>query len=203
MPAPAPPTHKGEKFPIEILTPDEARALINAASTRAPTGIRNRALLVTLYRGGLRLAEALALKAADVDPQSGTIRILRGKGSKARTVGIDDGALAVIQRWIDTRQRLRLARSRYLFCTLDGGPMYPTYVRTMISRYAERAGITKRVHPHGLRHAYAAELAREGVPMNTIQVLLGHSSLATTSRYLQHISPTEAIAAARSREWTL
>jgi hypothetical protein len=94
---------------------------------------------------------------------------------------MDAGALAVIQRWADTRQRLGPGRSRYLFCTLDGRPLHQTYVRTMMTRYATKAGITKRAHPHGLRHTYAAELAREGIPMNTIQVLLGHTSLATTS----------------------
>lgn len=61
----------------------------------------------------------------------------------------------------------------------------------------------KRVRPHGLRHSFAAELVRENVSVNTIQVLLGHTSLATTSRYLQHINPTEAIEAVRSRVWEL
>jgi site-specific recombinase XerD len=200
--ATAPPSHKGERFPVEVLTPDEARALIRAASTRAPTGIRNRALMVALYRAGLRLAEALALKPSDVDLDVGEIRILRGKGAKARTVGLDDGAAAVIARWLDVRRQRGLARCRWLFCTLDGHELDPRYVRAMLTRYAKRAGIEKRVHPHGLRHTHFAELAREGVPVNMIQQQAGHSSLATTSVYLNHIAPAELVTRIRQRKWS-
>lgn len=196
---PAPPSHKGETLPVEVLTVDEARALIRQASTRAPTGIRNRALIVVLYRGGLRLAEALALKPADVDLAAGTIRVLRGKGAKARTVGIDEGAAAIVARWIDKRRGLGLRSG--LFCTLAGDPLEPRYVRAMLARYAQRAGIAKRVHPHGLRHTHAAELMHEGVPANVIQAQLGHSSLATTSVYLAHIAPKELVDRMRSRAW--
>jgi site-specific recombinase XerD len=196
-----PPSHKGEKLPVEILTPDEARALLRAGSLSAPTGIRNRALIAAMYRGGLRLAEALALKPSDIDLDRGEIRVLRGKGAKARTVGIDDGAAAVIQRWVDKRRQLGL-RNAYLFCTLQGRPLEPRYVRDMLKRYATRAGIDKRVHPHGLRHTHAAELMREGVPPNVIQAQLGHSSLQTTSVYLSHIAPTELVGRIRQRQWS-
>ena len=69
-------------------------------------------------------------------------------------------------------------------------------------RVAPRAGIEKRVHPHALRHSHAAELARERLPVNLIQAQLGHSSLATTSRYLAHIAPEDLIEAMQRREWT-
>ena len=95
------PSNKGQRFPAEVLTDDEIRRLIGACSNRASTGIRNRALLVPLYRGGLRIAEALALLPKDVNPDTGTVRILRGKGRKDRTIGLDPGAMAVIQRWVD------------------------------------------------------------------------------------------------------
>src|SRR5438132_9998176 len=72
----------GRRFPAEILTPDEVRALIKACSNRAPTGVRNRALLVLLYRGGLRVAEALRLRPKDLDRAAGTVTILVGKGGK-------------------------------------------------------------------------------------------------------------------------
>ena len=70
-------------------------------------------------------------------------------------------------------------------------------------RLARRAGVEKRVHSHGLRHAHAAELAAEGVPVNVVQQQLGHGSLATTDRYLRHIAPAERIAAMRAREWAV
>ena len=90
--------NKGRKAPPEPLSPDEARALIKAASRRAPTGIRNRALMVVLYRGGLRIGEALALKPKDLDIDQGTVRVLRGKRKKSRLVGLDIGALEIVQR---------------------------------------------------------------------------------------------------------
>jgi integrase len=74
-------------------------------------------------------------------------------------------------------------------------------VRALFKRLGKKAGIEKRVHAHGLRHTHAAQLAEEGVRMNVIQRQLGHSSLATTSRYLEHISPTDVIEANRKREW--
>ena len=81
--------------------------------------------------------------------------------------------------------------------------MDSSYVRALFPKLARKAGIAKRVHAHGLRHTHAAELAAEGVPMNLIQAQLGHSSLATTSRYLDHIAPTQLVEAIRARRWQL
>jgi site-specific recombinase XerD len=190
-------------FPVEILTTAEANALLAACSSRAPTGIRNRALLAVLYRSGLRVGEALALRPADVDLEAGTIRVLRGKGGKARTVGIDAQACSVVARWLDRRRTSGTPRTAPLFCTLAGEPLSDRYVRAMVKRMAERAGIQKRVHPHALRHTHASELAAEGVPMNLLQAQLGHSSLATTDRYVRHIAPAQLVQAIRAREWVV
>ncbi len=81
------PSNKGRKLPPEVLTADEVRALMDACSKRAPTGIRNRALIVLLYRGLLRIDEALSLKPKDLNRAAGTVRVLHGKGDKSRTVG--------------------------------------------------------------------------------------------------------------------
>lgn len=202
MAPPAPPTNKGRKFPPEILTPVEARALLYAPSTRAPTGLRNRALIAVLYGAGLRLAEALALKPSDVNYEDAEIRVLHGKGDKARTAGIDDGALGHVARWADRRKALGIP-GRALFCTLDGGALDPRYVRQMLQRSAKRAGIEKRVHPHGLRHTHAKELEQEGIPVSEIQDQLGHVSLNTTAVYLRTISPTARLTKIRNRRAVL
>jgi integrase/recombinase XerD len=199
---PPPPSHKGERFPVEILTAEEARALLYAASPRAPTGIRNRALIALMYGAGLRLAEALALKPSDVDLEAGSIRVLHGKGDKARTAGIDEGAAGHVARWMDTRRALKI-RSRHLICSLQGKPLQPRYVRAMLTRMAARAKIDKRVHPHGLRHTHAVELEREGLTVSEIQDQLGHSSLNTTATYLRHISPSVRVARIRQRRTEL
>jgi integrase/recombinase XerD len=189
---------KGRKFPAELLTSAEVAALLRQCSVTAPTGIRNRALITVMYRAGLRVNEALALRASDIDPAAGTIRVLHGKGDKARTVGIDDGGMAIVQRWMDARAALGFRRGP-LFCTLAGTAVRDVYVRNMMKRIARRAGIDKRVHPHGLRHSHAAGLAAEGVPVNLIQRQLGHAHLATTDVYLSHVAPADVIAMGRAR----
>ena len=196
------PANKGHRYPAEILTADEVRALITACSSRAPTGVRNRALLVLLYRAGCRISEALRLLPKDLDRAAGTATVLRGKGGQRRTIGLDPGAFAVVERWLDVRAKLGISGRAPIICTLKGKPVASAYVRTLMPRLARRAGIEKRVHAHGLRHTHAAELALEGHPMNLIQAQLGHTSLATTSRYLAHIAPAQLIAAMRARTWS-
>lgn len=197
------PANKGKRYPAEPLTADEARDLLRVCSNRAPTGIRNRALIVMLYRGGLRISEALALKPKDLNPKGGTVRVLHGKGDRARTIGLDSEAFSVVERWLDRRATLGINGRKRVFCTLKGEPLSSAYVRALLPRLARKAGIEKRVHAHGLRHTHAAELAREGFPMNVIQAQLGHSSLATTDRYIRHIEPSQVIETMRAREWKL
>lgn len=143
---------KGKKYPAEILTDEEVGRLIAQCSRRAPTGIRNRALLVVLYRAGLRIGEALALRPKDLDAAAGCIRILHGKGNKARTVGMDAAAFAFVERWLDVRKASGKAP---LFCTLKGGTIHSAYIREWLPRIAAKAQIEKRVHAHALRHTHA------------------------------------------------
>jgi site-specific recombinase XerD len=198
-----PPANKGKTYPPEVLTPDEVRALIATCSDRSSIGIRNRALIVLMYRTGLRHSEALDLYPKDVDRQHGSVRVLHGKGDRARTVGIDQGAFAVIDAWIIRRQELGFGPQVPLFCSLQGTRMKTSYLRGLLPRLAIQAGIDKRVHPHGLRHTHAHELAMEEVPITIIQRQLGHISLATTDRYLNHIAPKQVIDRIGEREWQL
>lgn len=188
------PGNKGRTFPPEPLTPDEVAAVIAGCSPRARTGIRNRALLILLYRSGLRISEALALKPADVDLKRHTARVLHGKGDKATVRGFHPSATDAIARWIDTRKDLGL-RNGPLFCTLDGAPLSDRYVRNLLHRLADKAGVDKRVHPHGMRHTFADELRAGGMDVVAISKLLGHSSIAVTSRYLDHLTNGQAVAA--------
>lgn len=194
--------NKGKTFPAEILTGDEIHRLLDAISQTSTFGIRNRALITVLYRSGLRHSEALDLMPKDVDLEAGSITVLHGKGDRRRMVGIDAGATPLIQPWIERRASLAFAHSEPLFCTLKGTRMGNSYLRSALPQYAKRAGIAKRVHPHGLRHTHAYELAMEKVEMPIIQRQLGHTSLATTDRYLNHIAPQQVIDTIGKRTWS-
>jgi len=187
--------------PPEVLSEAEAIVLLKACSTRAPTGVRNRALIAVLWRCGLRISEALALELRDVDLQAGTVRVRHGKGDRSRTVGLDEQTTAMLARWIDRRRKLGPGARAPIFCTLQGGRIDSSYVRRMLPRLAAKAGIDRRVHAHGLRHTYAAELAREGTAINVIRDALGHTSLAVTDRYLRDVAPTHVIDTMRARRW--
>jgi site-specific recombinase XerD len=197
------PANKGNTYPPEVLSEDEVRRLIEACSNKAPTGIRNRALIIAMYRGGLRAGETRALRPKDADVKAGTITVLHGKGDRRRVVGLDPGAMAILSRWLDARRIFGINGHAPLFCTLDGNPLKPSYLRALLPRLAQKAGIEKRVHPHGLRHTHAYELMMEGVPVPIIQQQLGHASLATTDRYVSHLAPIDVISHMQRRSWTL
>jgi len=199
---PSSPSSRGpRRRPPEVLTEPEAIALIKACSTRAPTGVRNRALIAVLWRSGLRISEALQLELRDVDLQAGSLRVRHGKGDKSRTVGVDEQTAALLARWIDRRRKLSPGARAPVFCTLAGGRIDPSYVRHLLPRLAARAGLDRRVHAHGLRHTYASELARERTPINVIRDALGHTSLAVTDRYLRDVAPMHVIDTIRARRW--
>jgi integrase/recombinase XerD len=187
------PPNKGRRYPAEVLTTAEVAAVIGRCSPTAPTGIRNRALLMLLYRSGLRVSEALALRPGDVNLAAHTVRVLHGKGGKATTRGFHPTATDTLARWLDARRQL--GGRGPLFCTLQGGPLHPQYVRNLLRRLGVAADIDKRVHPHGLRHTFAWELEQAGVPVTVISALLGHSGVAVTARYLNHLSNHQAVSA--------
>jgi site-specific recombinase XerD len=184
------------KLAIETLTTDECKRLL-AACSNCSTGIRNRGLVIVLWRGGLRCAEALSLEERDI--ADGVIRIRHGKGNRARTVAIDPEAHAVLQAWLERKARHGIGGP--VFSTLAGKPLQSQYVRNLFKRLGKKAGIAKRVHAHGLRHSFASGLADEKVDLRIVQRALGHSSLSTTARYVDHLRPLAVIDALRARTW--
>ncbi|QYK49752.1 MAG: tyrosine-type recombinase/integrase [Phycisphaeraceae bacterium] len=200
------------RLPPEVLTDDEVRALLDACGRYTPVALRNRALITLMYRAGLRVSEALALQPKDVDLENGVIRVLHGKGDRYRAVGLDPGAAAVVAAWLAERGRgQRVAApangetdpvaAAPLLCTAYGTPVTTGYVRRLMKRLGRQAGIAKRVHAHGLRHTHAAQLREEGVDVGIISRQLGHRSLLTTIRYLDHVQPTAVVDAMRGRVW--
>jgi integrase len=188
--------------PAEPLAPEEVRALLDACGDTL-SAQRDYALLVVLWRAGLRIGEALALRCSDVNFGQGTIRVLHTKTRQARTVGIDGQALDVVREWVAARAAAGIGDGP-LFCRIHGQPGAPLsarHVGQQMVRLAERARVQHRVHPHGLRHTMAVESVREGVPVTQISRQLGHSSIATTAVYLDHLFPGEVIATYGARKW--
>lgn len=201
------PANYGRTFPPEILEREEIERLLKACGRRGPSARRNYALIITLWRSGLRISEALALLPKDVNVKAGTIRVLHGKGDRARTIGMDPQAFAVLAEWLEYRRALVPASSP-VFCTIAqdalGGPgrsVKSPYVRLMLKRVAWKARLDRRVHPHAFRHTCAYEMIMEGMPTNLVQAQLGHSSLATTDSYVSHIAPMVLVQAMAARRW--
>tara|TARA_E500000318_G_scaffold30491_1_gene30277 strand:+ start:214 stop:789 length:576 start_codon:yes stop_codon:yes gene_type:complete len=188
-----------KRYPAEVLTRREIEAILEACGSESWTDRRNYALLVLLWRTGLRISEALALRPCDVDVERGAIRVLRGKGGRARTVGIDQIGIEAIKGWMQEHRSMGYTSGEVLFVTRSGLPLSQGYLRRKIPELARAAGIHKRVHAHGLRHTHASELRAEGVDIAVIKRQLGHASLLTTIRYLDHIDSSSIPLVIQSR----
>jgi site-specific recombinase XerD len=163
-------------------------------------GSRVRALIVVLWRGGLRVQEAIALGERDLDPRRGSLLVRNGKGGRRREIGMDAWGWGSCGRGSPPASSCRSGRcSASSTARLADGRWSSANVPVEFRRLAAHAGIRRRFVPHQLRHAHAVELAREGVPLNVIQRQLGHVNLGTTSIYLQGIDTEEIIATVHAR----
>jgi len=194
------PRNKGRRYPADPPPISEIVQLI-ASHPDTPCGRRNRALMLLLWRSGLRIAEALALGEQDLDERERSILVRSGKNGKRRVVGMDDWGWEQIRPWLEERESYPVGP---LFCVLEG-PTAGRQMRTAQARQifrsaVKRAGIRRRIHPHALRHALACELAREDVKLVVISRQLGHANLAITTTYLQGIAPFEVIQTIAGRQ---
>ena len=162
----------------EILTRDEAQALLSAPNGYYPTGQRDRCMLKLMLNSGLRPSEVLNLTWRDVDLQTGKVLVREGKGKKDRQVWVAEETLDMMRQWRETTPV-----SEYCFPTLGGRRINDRVFRAMVKRRALKVGIEKDVHPHTLRHTYATELYRETKDIRMVQKALGHANLATTMIY--------------------
>jgi integrase/recombinase XerD len=165
-----------------VLSREEVSRLINAAGT-----LFRRTLLMTLYGTGMRRTELARLKVDDIDSQRMIIRVVAGKGGKDRDLPLSPALLETLREyWRWRKPKLYLFPTRTLDRRLDQ-PISDKTVWIACSEAARRAGISKRVTPHTLRHSWATHLLEAGTDLRTIQVLLGHGDLETTAQYL-HLS---------------
>jgi integrase/recombinase XerD len=166
------------------LSEEEVEALLAAPDVTTPQGLRDRAMLETLYASGLRVSELVGLKTVQASLDMGVVRIL-GKGSKERLTPLGEEAVDWIARYQrEARTELLAGRkSDALFVTARGGPMTRQAFWSLVKRYALRAGIRRAISPHTLRHAFATHLINHGADLRVVQLLLGHSDISTTQIY--------------------
>lgn len=186
-----------------LLGEAEVQRLLLAASERAPSGVRNRALIALLYCSGLRLGEALALLPDDLDLARSEARI---RAPRARAAHVFHAAQAYLEAWLLVRAERQLSAGAPLFCTLAGEALEPAYVRAMLARLARRAGLAKRVHAHLLRHSCAARLGRSGLAARALAAQLGQRTASAARRSLARFGVTLAakgVARACEVPWSL
>jgi len=180
-PAPA------RRLPKALPLADVESILEAAGSAGTTLALRDRAMLEVLYGTGARISEAVGLDVDDVDRVEGTV-LLRGKGSKERLVPIGSYALAALDAYL-TRARPELAavgspeRAGALFLNARGGRLSRQSAWTVLVKAADRAGVTRDVSPHTLRHSFATHLLEGGADVRVVQELLGHASVTTTQIY--------------------
>ncbi len=169
----------------DVLNPEEIGAIIGQPDVSRPLGLRDRAILETLYATGIRVTELTTLKKQNVFRDEEYVRVM-GKGSKERIVPIGSSALGWISRYlVEVRSRLAGPRSRtdVLFVNARGGPLSRMSVWSMVRSYTEQSGIGKAVHPHTFRHSFATHLLEGGADLRSVQEMLGHVSISTTQIY--------------------
>ena len=178
---------EGPKLPRSLpksLSEAEVETLLEAPVVSTPQGLRDRAMLETLYASGLRVSELVGVKTVQVSLDMNVIRIL-GKGSKERLTPLGEEAAAWIVRYQrEARPMLLGARkSDALFVTARGGPMTRQSFWSLVKRHAAAAGIRRAISPHTLRHAFATHLINHGADLRVVQLLLGHADISTTQIY--------------------
>jgi integrase/recombinase XerD len=159
--------------------------LLAAPDARTALGLRDRAMLETLYATGLRVSELVGLKRSQVALAAGVVRVM-GKGSKERLVPLGEEAIAWLERWLrEARPGLAGAsKSDHVFVTSRGGPLTRQGFWVLVKRHAAQAGIpAASLSPHVLRHAFATHLLNHGADLRVVQLLLGHADITTTTIY--------------------
>ena len=166
------------------LTEEDVEGLLEAPAVEQALGMRDKAMLETLYASGLRVSELVTLKLGQVSHDMGVVRVV-GKGSKERLVPLGEEALAWIRRYLkEARPELLGARpSDDLFVTARGSGMTRQMFWHLLRRYALKSGLKKPMSPHTLRHAFATHLLNHGADLRVVQLLLGHSDISTTQIY--------------------
>lgn len=186
---------KSRQLP-HILSTSEIGKLLAAPSGDAPLGLRDRAILETLYSAGLRVSELVGLNDGDIDFEQAVLRV-RGKGRKERLAPLGSYALRALRRWLKVRRlsaRQPAGREAPVFVNKFGTRLTARSVGRLLEKHLRTTGLDLRTSPHTLRHSFATHLLDRGADIRSVQELLGHKSLVTTQIYT-HVSTSSLRAA--------
>lgn len=184
---------KAKKLP-EVLTAHEVETIINSVDRTTSAGIRDAAILETLYASGLRVSELTELEMDGLFFEIGFIKVI-GKGNKERLVPLGDHAQQSIEHYLETARKSFLSSKKpeksknRVFLNQRGGPLSRMSIWNIVNTYAEIAQIKKNVYPHIFRHSFATHLLEGGADLRAVQEMLGHSSIITTEIYT-HVDRT-------------
>jgi integrase/recombinase XerC len=172
-----------KKLP-HFLGTDTLTGLLEAPPADSPLGLRDRAILETLYSAGLRVSELTGLNQEDLDLDSGMLTV-RGKGKRERLALLGRPALEALRQWLEARTALgpRAQTQTAVFLNKNGTRLSSRSVGRLLEKYLAQAGLDPRTSPHTLRHSFATHLLDAGADIRSVQELLGHRSLATTQIY--------------------
>jgi integrase/recombinase XerC len=174
-----------EKKLPHFVSLDDMLRLLQAPPADTPLGLRDRAILETIYSAGLRVSELAALNLDDLDLDAGMATV-RGKGKRERLVLLGEPAVAAIRAWLPARHHLageRATTLSALFINKNRTPLSVRSVGRLLEKYLAETGLDPRTSPHTLRHSFATHLLDAGADIRSVQELLGHQSLSTTQIY--------------------
>jgi integrase/recombinase XerD len=167
-----------------VLTIDEVNKMLESVDTDSKQGLRDRAILETMYASGLRVSEVIDLEIKNIFFKDGFLRVF-GKGAKERIVPIGKSALCYIEKYYNEDRNLVKNNDShdFIFLNFRGKKMTRMSVWNIVKKYSSMAGIEKKIHPHTLRHTFATHLLEGGADIRIIQEMLGHSDISTTQIY--------------------
>jgi integrase/recombinase XerC len=171
-----------KKLP-HFLSEDALTVLLAAPPQNSSAGLRDRAILETLYSAGLRVSELAGLDLGDLDLDAGTVNV-RGKGKRERLAILGDPATLAIKAWLAVRDKTgKASKQTAVFLNKSGGRLTSRSVARLLDKYRALAGLDPRTSPHSLRHSFATHLLDRGADIRSVQELLGHRNLTTTQIY--------------------
>jgi len=170
-----------KKLPV-VLDVNKVAKLVQSPPEDNVAGLRDRAILETLYSGGIRVSELVGLDVDDVDIISEVIKVL-GKGSKERMVPIGGPAVSAMRKYLDKRGEKRVRDKDAVFLNKSGKRLTDRSVRRVVDKYVRLTSVAEHISPHSLRHSFATHLLDRGADLRSVQELLGHMNLSTTQIY--------------------